>query len=92
MSIASSRRVIPTAFASCFSTPRICPTASSISAPARPARSCRSCGTIACASPSSRAGVQLSDRFRDLMTEERKDRWFGVFDTREDARAWLLGN
>src|ERR1041385_8748175 len=37
-------------------------------------------------------GVQLSDRFRDLMTEERKDRWFGVFDTREDARAWRLGN
>ena len=33
--------------------------------------------------------VELSERFRELLLDERRARYFGVFDTREAALAWL---
>jgi hypothetical protein len=33
--------------------------------------------------------VTLSRRFEELMREERRDPYFGLFDTREAALAWL---
>lgn len=34
-------------------------------------------------------GVALSRRFEELMVEERREPHFGLFDTREQALAWL---
>lgn len=33
--------------------------------------------------------VQFSSRFGEMLAEERSGPYFGVFDTRADARAWL---
>lgn len=33
--------------------------------------------------------VQFSSRFGEMLAEERRGPYFGVFDTRADARAWL---
>ena len=35
--------------------------------------------------------VRFSSRFGELLAEERRGRFFGVFDTRADALAWLAG-
>jgi hypothetical protein len=35
--------------------------------------------------------VQFSSRFGELLAEERRGRWFGVFDTRDAAVHWLRG-
>jgi hypothetical protein len=33
--------------------------------------------------------VRLSSRFGEVLAEERKDRYFGLFDSRSAAREWL---
>jgi hypothetical protein len=36
--------------------------------------------------------VRFSSRFGEMVAEERRGRYFGVFDTREQALAWLAGS
>jgi hypothetical protein len=33
--------------------------------------------------------VQFSSRFGEMVAEERRGRWFGVFETRDEALVWL---
>lgn len=35
--------------------------------------------------------VTLSSRFGEMLAEERRGRFFGVFETREEALTWLAG-
>ena len=36
-------------------------------------------------------GVRFSSRFGEMLAEERRGRWFGVFETRSAALEWLAG-